>query len=119
MQQIDIGGVLSRVFKTYQENFVVLAAGGAGRCSCPIAIINALIRTSVTSFIVSILVTILQLVGTYLYAGMVVQLVRDIQDGRRDSSLGELFSSVVPVLGAPDPGRACSPVSGSASASCC
>jgi hypothetical protein len=33
-----------------------------------------------------------------LYAGMVVQLVRDVQDGRRDNSMGELFSSVSPVL---------------------
>jgi hypothetical protein len=31
---------------------------------------------------------------------MVVQLVRDVQDGRRDSSMGQLFESAVPVLGA-------------------
>ena len=30
--------------------------------------------------------------------GMVVQLVRDVQDGRRDNTVGELFSSVSPVL---------------------
>ncbi len=35
-------------------------------------------------------------VGVF-YQGMVVELVRDIQDGRRDSSIGELFASVQPV----------------------
>ena len=34
-----------------------------------------------------------------LYQGMVVSLVRDVQDGRRDASVGELFTSVGPVLG--------------------
>ena len=33
-----------------------------------------------------------------LYEGMDVQLVRDVQDGRRDNTAGELFSSVSPVL---------------------
>ena len=33
-----------------------------------------------------------------LYQGMVVSLVRDVRDGTRDSSVGELLSSVGPVL---------------------
>jgi len=33
-----------------------------------------------------------------LYQGMVVQLVRDIQDGRRDHSVGQLLRSVEPVF---------------------
>jgi hypothetical protein len=37
------------------------------------------------------------IVGTF-YQGMVVNLVRDLQDGRRDSSLGELFAAVRPVV---------------------
>jgi hypothetical protein len=65
-----------------------------------VAIINALITTNARGFIVSLLATAVQLVGTYLFQGMVVQTVRDIQDGRRDSSMGQLFQSVVPVLGA-------------------
>jgi len=32
------------------------------------------------------------------YGGMVVNLVRDVQDGRRDHGMGELFRSVTPVL---------------------
>jgi len=37
-------------------------------------------------------------VGT-LYQGMVVELVRDVQDGRLDASVGDLMRSVLPVLG--------------------
>lgn len=39
----------------------------------------------------------ISLAASIFYQGMVVQLVRDVQDGRRDSSLGELFASVRPV----------------------
>jgi ABC-type multidrug transport system fused ATPase/permease subunit len=42
--------------------------------------------------------SIVSLVLTAFFTGMVVMLVRDLQDGHRDSSLGELFSSVTPVL---------------------
>ena len=33
-----------------------------------------------------------------LYQGMVVALVNDVQDGRRDYTVGELFRAVTPVL---------------------
>ena len=42
--------------------------------------------------------SIVTLVLTAFFTGMVVMLVRDLQDGHRDSSLGELFSSVTPVF---------------------
>lgn len=99
MQQLDIGGVLSRVFNTYKDNAIVLL-GGALVVFLPVAIVNALLRTNLRSFIVGVLVAVVSTIGTYLFQGMVVQLVRDVQDGRRDSSMGQLFSSVVPVLGA-------------------
>jgi hypothetical protein len=44
-----------------------------------------------------LLIVISTVAGT-LYQGMVVGLVRDIQDGRRDSSVGELFGFAAPVL---------------------
>ena len=42
--------------------------------------------------------TVVSLIGTYWFQGMVVEAVRDMQDGRRDFDLGELFRSVLPVL---------------------
>ena len=44
------------------------------------------------------LVSILSIVLTTFYQGMVVELVRDVQDGRRDSSVGQLFGSVAPIV---------------------
>ena len=38
-------------------------------------------------------------IAAVCYQGIVVQAVRDIQDGVRDLSLGKLFSSVTKVLG--------------------
>jgi hypothetical protein len=41
---------------------------------------------------------IVSLILLAFFTGMVVMLVRDLQDGHRDSSLGELFNSVTPVF---------------------
>jgi hypothetical protein len=35
----------------------------------------------------------------FIYQGLVVRSVQDLQDGQRDLSIGELFRSVLPVLG--------------------
>jgi hypothetical protein len=40
------------------------------------------------------------LVATTLFTGMVVELVADVQDGRRDASVRQLLRAVVPVVGA-------------------
>ena len=39
------------------------------------------------------------LVGTTLFTGMVVELVADVQDGRRDATAGQLLDAATPVLG--------------------
>src|SRR5919206_1815640 len=98
-EKLDIGQTLSRIFQTYQHQASVLLPG-ALIVFLPVAIINALIRSNWVGIIFTLLAILIQLVGTYLFQGMVVQLVRDIQDGRRDSSMGQLFESAVPVLGA-------------------
>ena len=42
---------------------------------------------------------IVALVATTLFTGMVVELVADVQDGRRDATAGQLLRAVAPVLG--------------------
>jgi len=42
---------------------------------------------------------IIKLVATYIFTAMVVQLVADVQDGKRDSSPTQLLQAAVPVLG--------------------
>jgi hypothetical protein len=98
-EKLDIGQTLSKIFQTYQHQAAVLLPG-ALIVFLPVAIINALIRSQWVGVLFSLLAILVQLIGTYLFQGMVVQLVRDIQDGRRDSSMGKLFESAMPVLGA-------------------
>jgi len=45
-----------------------------------------------------VIVSILSIVLTTFYQGMVVELVADVQDGRRDSSVGQLFGSIAPIV---------------------
>jgi hypothetical protein len=102
-EQLAIGQTLSRIFLTYRHQVSVLLPG-ALIVFLPVAIINALIRSNAVrgggvGIIFSLIAILIQLVAIYLFQGMVVQLVRDIQDGRRDSSVGQLFQSAVPVLG--------------------
>jgi hypothetical protein len=39
------------------------------------------------------------LAGTTLFTGMVVELVADVQDGRRDATAGQLLQAATPVIG--------------------
>ena len=47
----------------------------------------------------ALLALLLSLVATTLFTGMVVELVADLQDGRRDHSAGQLLRTATPVLG--------------------
>jgi MFS family permease len=47
----------------------------------------------------SLIASVVTLVAGAFYQGMVAELVRDVQDGRRDASVGELLRSVSPVIG--------------------
>lgn len=61
-----------------------------------VAIVNGLTAGNFSLFLVALVVGLA--IGT-LYQGMVVGLVRDVQDGRRDSSVGDLMRFALPVLG--------------------
>ena len=47
----------------------------------------------------ALLAVLIALVATTLFTGMVVELVADVQDGRRDATVGQLLRAVTPVLG--------------------
>jgi MFS family permease len=96
-QSLDIGGVLSRVFQTYAQQLPILLPG-ALVVFVPIAILLGIVY-STGGVVLLGLTFVLQFIGIFFFTGMVVQLVRDIQDGRRDSSLGQLFASVAPIVG--------------------
>ena len=92
-----MGSVLQRVFDIYRDQFGLLIPA-ALILFVPIAVINALILDSglVLAFL---LTSILALIGTFWFQGMVVEAARDIIDGRRDHDVGSLFRAALPFIG--------------------
>jgi hypothetical protein len=94
-RKLSVGDVLSEVMRVYREQAGVLLPV-AFWLFLIVAIVNGLTEGNISLFWLGIVVSLA--VGT-LYQGMVVELVRDVQDGRLDSSVGDLMRSVLPVLG--------------------
>jgi hypothetical protein len=95
-RKVDVGAVVSKVFKTYGEYAGVLIGLAA-----ILFLVNALFRfAGDDSVILSLVGALIGIVIGQLYTGMVVELVNDTRDGVLDSSVGGLFKSVLPVLGA-------------------
>jgi hypothetical protein len=99
-KKIDVGGTLSEVFSIYGANAGVLLPV-AFLLFLVVAIVNGLAGSSL---VLLLLASVVGIVAGTLYQGTVVNLVRDVQDGRRDFSAGELLSSatpfIVPLVGA-------------------
>jgi hypothetical protein len=95
--RLSVGDVLNRVFELYKEHFGVLIPV-AFWLFLVVSILGGILSRS--NYLALLIFFVVTFAAAILYQGMVVSLVRDVQDGRRDSSVGELFSSVGPVLGA-------------------
>jgi hypothetical protein len=93
-RKLDVGGTLSQAFSTYGSQAGVLLPV-AFCLFLIVAVVNWVIVGSLLLFPVGVAVGVIA--GT-LYQGMVVGLVRDFQDGRRDSSIGDLVRSTGPVI---------------------
>ena len=95
-ERLDVGGVIRRVFDIYVEQASVLLPASAVVFVIT-GIVSALLVAAAPGL--AVLALLLSLVAGTLFTGMVVELVADIQDGRRDHSPGELLRSATPVLG--------------------
>lgn len=93
-QKLDVGGTLKQIFETYGSQAGVLLPV-AFCLYLVVAVVEALLGGSFALFP---LVFAVGVVAATLYQGMVVGLVKDVQDGRRDSSVGELIDSTWPVV---------------------
>jgi len=91
VQHISPGTVVSRIWEIYRDQTAVLV-GTAFVLFAVQFLVLALIPGA------TIAIAILFWVLSVLYQGMVVELVNDIQDGRRDHSVLDLLRSVEPVL---------------------
>jgi hypothetical protein len=94
-KDLDIGAVLSRIFAIYGDQAVVLLGVAA-----VVFVLQALVAGVLFSIAtVLIFVALLfQIIASTLYSGMVVELVNDVQDGRRDHSAGTLLKAVSGVV---------------------
>jgi hypothetical protein len=92
MTQLSPGRVIGRAWEIYRDNAGPLLAA---------ALLVYAIQALASAVLLDLLAAIAGLIGLVLsifYQGMVVQLVRDVQDGRRDTAMGDLFRSVAPVF---------------------
>jgi hypothetical protein len=94
--RLDVGAVIRRVFDTYVDQYSVLLPASA-----VVFVITGLVSALLVAAApgLALLALLLSLIATTLFTGMVVELVSDVQDGRRDHSAGELLRAATPVLG--------------------
>ncbi len=93
-RKLDVGGTLSQAFSTYGAQAGVLLPV-AFCLFLLVAVVNWLVSGSLILFPLGVAASVVA--GT-LYQGMVVGLVSDVQDGRRDSSVEDLVRATGPVI---------------------
>jgi hypothetical protein len=93
--KLSVGNSLNEVFALYQQNFGVLIPA-AFWLFLPVSILGGIVGNKDVGLLA--LVAVLTFAVAMLYQGMVVSLVRDVQVETKNSSVGELLSSVGPVL---------------------
>jgi hypothetical protein len=94
--KLDTGRVFERVFKIYGEQFTLLIPA-ALVLFVPVAILNGFLRED-GGVGLALAAAAISVIATFWYQGMIVEAVRDILDGRRDQTIGGLFSSAAPFI---------------------
>jgi hypothetical protein len=95
--RLEVGAVIRRVWDIYVDQASVLMPAAAVVFATT-GILAALLATS-GSLGGLLIAEVIVIVAQMLFTGMVVELVADVQDGRRDSSAGALLRAAAPVLG--------------------
>jgi hypothetical protein len=94
--RLDVGAVIRRVFQIYFDQAPVLMPAAA-----TVFVFSGLLSIVLASAgqgarALSLLVG---LIATWIFTAMVVELVSDLRDGKRDATAGQLVRTVVPVIG--------------------
>ena len=92
VQPIRPGSIVSRIWAIYRDQFSVLVSTAVAIYA--VQFVLTLVLSTAAAFALIIVFWALSV----LYQGMVVKLVKDVQDGRRDHSVGDLIRSVEPVF---------------------
>jgi hypothetical protein len=93
---LDSGAVIRRVFDIYVDQASVLMPAAAVVFVFT-GILNAVLVAAAPAL--ALVSVVISLVATTLFTGMIVKLVADLQDGRRDASVRGLLQAAVPVIG--------------------
>jgi hypothetical protein len=93
---LDAGVVIRRVFAIYVDQAPVLMPAAA-----VVFVFTGILRTLLVAAapVLALVAAVIALAAITLFTGMVVELVADIQDGRRDATVSQLLRAVTPVLG--------------------
>jgi hypothetical protein len=94
--RVDVGAVVRRTFQIYVDQASVLMPAAAVVFVISGILTALLVAASPALGLVGFLIS---LVASTLFTGMVVELVADIQDGKRDATPGQLLRAATPVLG--------------------
>lgn len=92
--RLDPAEALRASFAIYKDNVGVLFPAALAVYGVSFLAGLALAGSTVGALALSVISIVL----SYIFTGSVVQLVRDVQDGQLDASVGQLISSVTPVL---------------------
>jgi hypothetical protein len=95
-RSLSMGEVIDRTFKIYVDQASVLLPAAAVVFVLTAILSEVLVAAAPVLVFVALLIS---LVATTLFTGMVVQLVADVQDGRRDATVGQLLEAARPVIG--------------------
>ncbi len=93
---LRVGEVVRRVFAIYVEQAAVLMPAAAVVFVVSGILGGVLVAAAPALELVAL---ILSIVATTLFTGMVVELVADVQDGRRDATAIGLLRAAMPVIG--------------------
>lgn len=93
-RKLDVGAVLDQSLSIYRSQAAVLLPV-AFAFFLVVAVVNGLVAGELALVPIGLAVGVAL---TTLYQGTVVTLVSDVQDGRRDSSVGQLLGSAAPVI---------------------
>jgi hypothetical protein len=95
-RSIDIGSVIRRTFSIYVDQASVLLPAAAVVFVLVGVVDAVLVAVAPVLLFVGFVIS---LIAVTLFTGMVVELVADVQDGRRDATVGKLLQAATPVLG--------------------
>lgn len=93
-RQLSVGDTLNEIFSIYGSRAGLLLPV-AFWLFLLVAVIEGLVGSSLALFA---LLLVASVIATTLYQGMVVGLVRDLEEGRREPSFGDLYGYAAPVL---------------------